>query len=619
MGSPLLTMVVMLAGCSSFTAAAERTGERYALLIGVQGYKPGQLRSLEFPENDVNDLARALELGGYKSDNVRILTGSRGGKNFNLIPSAERIRAELDHLVSQCNKGDHLVVAFAGHGVQYRGETTMYFCPADADLKKRPTLINIADVYKALESCKADLKVLLVDACRNDPLNQLDRGTLDEFESVTRIPRAPTPGGVFALFSCSASQEAMEDRQLRHGVFFHYVIEALTGAAGLGDAPTEITFEDLALYVKSNVRKRVWDHYQKRQDPESRVGGAVGLVPLVKLDYSRPDVKHFRRALAMRLQNKLDDANREMSQVVAYQPDNADLQLQLGRLLYEKEKYAEAIAAYTKALELDPRNAEALTDRGEARFLNDDADGAIEDYNAALEINPRFELAYLRAGVVRHNQKNYDRALANYTKAIEINPLDARAWYFRGLVKESQENYEGALKDYDKAREINPRKNEYRTRLALMQQQLDDPNAAIANLTKATVVDSSDESAYFYRGYIYASQGNYDNAIQDYSRVLKINPSADHAFYYRGNAFNRSGNSERANSDWGRIQRGSQFYDSARTARDGGGFRNGNVRDMRGGFNGGGFNGGRSNGGGFNGGGFGGGGFGGGGGGRRGR
>ena len=42
----------------------------------------------------------------------------------------------------------------------------------------------------------------------------------------------PTPKGVVALFSCSAKEKAYESDKLKHGVFFHYVIEALRGKRG---------------------------------------------------------------------------------------------------------------------------------------------------------------------------------------------------------------------------------------------------------------------------------------------------------------------------------------------------------------------------------------------------
>ena len=49
--------------------------------------------------------------------------------------------------------------------------------------------------------------------------------------SVTRPLKKRPPGGVAALFSCSEGQVAYEDDDLKHGVFFHFVIQGLKGKA----------------------------------------------------------------------------------------------------------------------------------------------------------------------------------------------------------------------------------------------------------------------------------------------------------------------------------------------------------------------------------------------------
>ncbi|GEM_PF-2828663 len=42
---------------------------------------------------------------------------------------------------------------------------------------------------------------------------------------MTRPPEKLRPGGAAILFSCSAGEKAFEDPELKHGVFFHFVIE----------------------------------------------------------------------------------------------------------------------------------------------------------------------------------------------------------------------------------------------------------------------------------------------------------------------------------------------------------------------------------------------------------
>ena len=72
-----------------------------------------------------------------------------------------------------------------------RREEVCIFCPADADLKDRETLISLNQVYKDLEKCPAAVKLLLVDACRNDPLSNLGKSRrVVELETVSTVPAA---------------------------------------------------------------------------------------------------------------------------------------------------------------------------------------------------------------------------------------------------------------------------------------------------------------------------------------------------------------------------------------------------------------------------------------------
>lgn len=93
--------------------------------------------------------------------------------------------------------------------------------------------------------------MLLVDACRNDALASGGRNS-DKFESVTRPQKIAPPGGVAAFFSCTAGQKAYENDELKHGVFFHYVIKGLQGEANGGKRP-EVTLSELVAYVEREV------------------------------------------------------------------------------------------------------------------------------------------------------------------------------------------------------------------------------------------------------------------------------------------------------------------------------------------------------------------------------
>jgi len=242
----VLAAILFLAGDSSGQGNA--APKRRALLVGINDYAHPNLRQptpLKYAVNDVKDLAVVLKQSGYE---VVELSDTAGQQNAKLSPTKTNIERELAAMSSRCQKGDTFLVALAGHGLQFEKEA--YFCPSDG----RPfvgnvdSLVSISKLYGELESSFAGTKLVLMDACRNDPTPGRGRSGID-------ADGAPPPQGVGVLFSCNRGQRAYEHDDLKHGVFFHYVLEGLKGDAR--DARGSVTFEGLSLYVRQNVPGRV--------------------------------------------------------------------------------------------------------------------------------------------------------------------------------------------------------------------------------------------------------------------------------------------------------------------------------------------------------------------------
>jgi cell division protein FtsN len=90
-------------------------------------------------------------------------------------------------------------------------------------------------------------------------------------------------------------------------------------------------------------------------------------------------------------------------------------------------KYDEAIADYSKALEIRPRYAEAYNNRGFARTQNGDLGNALNDYTRALEINPFFVDAYnnkawVSATCADQGFRDGGLAVRLAQKAVELKP-----------------------------------------------------------------------------------------------------------------------------------------------------------------------------------------------------
>lgn len=243
---------------ASLTASPARA-ENYAFLVAVGDYDPKELTPLPFTRNDIQDFRQALRNARFKEQNiVHMHDEIKKLNDKRYLPTARNIREELALLLSLLEKDDSVVVAFAGHGVQFAGENVNYFCASDVRLedKDRNTLVSLKEVYEKLDKCAARRKLLLVDACRNDPQSNIGRSrSTVKLESLTRPQDLTLPGGMAAFFSCAAGQRSFEHPDLKHGVFFHHVLKGWNGAADNGDG--KLTLTELTGYVTRETKDYV--------------------------------------------------------------------------------------------------------------------------------------------------------------------------------------------------------------------------------------------------------------------------------------------------------------------------------------------------------------------------
>jgi formylglycine-generating enzyme required for sulfatase activity len=282
----------VLAAALVLVAPTAAPAAEYAFLVGVGKYSTRELRELQYAESDVRALYYALREKGYHPDHIVVLSASAGAKDPRYFPIRKNILDEFDLLIRTLSEQDSLLVALAGHGVQFEGEKDTYFCPADTDLGNRETLISLEKLYADLDlRCKATNKVLLVDACRNDPQTALSRSSRPtvKLESVTRPQALALPRSLAAFYSCSPGQEAFEHPDYQQGLFFYHVVAGLKGAADLNKDGI-VTLSELGDYVIPAVQTSARVKLRKLQTPELlNVRGVVRITPPAPLPVPPPE------------------------------------------------------------------------------------------------------------------------------------------------------------------------------------------------------------------------------------------------------------------------------------------------------------------------------------------
>lgn len=121
-----------------------------------------------------------------------------------------------------------------------------------------------------------------------------------------------------------------------------------------------------------------------------------------------------------------------------------------------REKFDDALADYTKAVELNPDYVNAYVSRGVTNSEMGEYDSAFANFDKAIEMEPDNAEAYYNRGITYGRKGEYDNAFVNFNRAIELNSVHEEAYNARGNVYAEKGQYDRAIADYDKAIKLTP-------------------------------------------------------------------------------------------------------------------------------------------------------------------
>ena len=98
--------------------------------------------------------------------------------------------------------------------------------------------------------------------------------------------------------------------------------------------------------------------------------------------------------------------------------------------------YPEAVADYTKAIEIDSSHVDAYLKKGILKYkILKQYEESLTDFDSIVELNPRCSAAYLHRGIVKCHLLKFSDALPDFDRAIELDPNEERAFFNRGKCK----------------------------------------------------------------------------------------------------------------------------------------------------------------------------------------
>lgn len=219
---------VLWVGLGLCTLAEPADAARLALVIGNRDYSVGVLKN---PINDAAAMVAALRGLGFEVTPVTNLKRDDIGRT-------------VEGFASRIRPGDDVVVFYAGHGVQLKGVNYLPAVDAKITFDSDVALnsINLNQLLDRLDEAKAGVRLLLIDACRDNPYSRA-RGSRG-------LARVETPPSGTLMHFATRPGSVADDGSGSNGLYTSHLLKNLA-TPGL---PVESMLKRVAAGVKDESR-----------------------------------------------------------------------------------------------------------------------------------------------------------------------------------------------------------------------------------------------------------------------------------------------------------------------------------------------------------------------------
>ena len=240
----LMIPAAVLLGAHSASAES-----RLALVIGQSAYR--SVPALPNPANDAKAVTQLLTDSGFEVSTAADL--SQGQMREAVSEFAGKVAAKGADTVA--------LVFYAGHGLQIDGEN--FLVPVDIDPKREADIpiqaVRLNDILNTLTSVPSKMRILMLDACRNNPFPELKTAG----SGLAIVDAKVGAPGTFLSFSTSPGAVA-EDGSGSNSPYTN----ALLAAGKEQNIPIEETFKRVRLAVNkvTEGRQTPWDSSSLTED-----------------------------------------------------------------------------------------------------------------------------------------------------------------------------------------------------------------------------------------------------------------------------------------------------------------------------------------------------------------
>ncbi len=474
----------------------------YALVIGIGGYphlKKDQ--QLPFAEPDAESMFNILispEGGNFKFENVHRLIGPNA--------TLANIRKELEvWLPSVTKDDDRVLVYFAGHGFMAGGKG--YIAPVDIRLnelaKTGYPMDQLGSVFAG--RIKGKWKVLLTDSCHSGAITPTEIGALNK--SFIDLDKS-----LFVMTASRDREVANESADFGggHGVFTYFVERGMGGAAD-EDGDGIVTADELAEYVRTNVRKATLG----KQNPTSDKGSFDSNMLLAYVpSLVKPDAPPAPKQGTMVLESNMDNVEVFVDgQSVGVLMKGTPLRLP------GLKPGPHSVRGVKMGYADDGPREETIYPGLEStvsvriQFQKQRKKAAVEELDRGLK--------YYRDG----GESNYKKAVESFNKALKLDPDYSQAALYLGLASNALFDNEGAETAFKKAIDLQPDSVDARLAYAGMLFDTGNMDESVRQLRVVLQRNKDSGEAYYKLSRAYRMKLDFDQALEAATKAVQLIPA----------------------------------------------------------------------------------------------
>lgn len=164
--------------------------KRYALIVGNAAYRNGSLIN---PVNDAVDIEAKLKQLDFTTSLVTNAT-------------KEKLEYAIRDIVQKAKGYDAVMFFYSGHAVQYEGKN--YLIPINVSLQTPSDIsycIDMDFVLGKMEDAQCEMKIVVLDACRNNPFPSWTKGV--DKNGLTGLD---APSGTFISYAAGKGKVAQD-------------------------------------------------------------------------------------------------------------------------------------------------------------------------------------------------------------------------------------------------------------------------------------------------------------------------------------------------------------------------------------------------------------------------